>query len=215
MIKVLIVDDQKILAEGIRSVLETSNELEVVGIACDGQDGLNKVGELSPDVVLLDIRMPNMNGVMATRQIKKSYPDVKIVILTTFDDSDYILDAINYGASGYLLKDINASTLIDAVKNAYKGDMILPTSIAKKIAQASKMVVSDKEIKLKKAFSLSDREVEIALMVYEGFNNRQIASALEISEGTTINYIIGIYIKLGAQNRSQAIENIEKTLKSQ
>lgn len=215
MIKVLIVDDQKILAEGIRSVLETSNELEVVGIACDGQDGLNKVGELSPDVVLLDIRMPNMNGVMATRQIKKSYPDVKIVILTTFDDSDYILDAINYGASGYLLKDINASTLIDAVKNAYKGDMILPTSIAKKIAQASKMVVSDKEIKLKKAFSLSDREVEIALMVYEGFNNRQIASALEISEGTTRNYISGIYIKLGAQNRSQAIENIEKTLKSQ
>ncbi|MFR1982928.1 MAG: response regulator [Christensenellaceae bacterium] len=127
----------------------------------------------------MDIRMPNMNGVVATQSIKAKYPDVKVVILTTFDDSDYILNAINNGASGYLLKDIGSTALIDAVKNAYAGDTILPAKIARRIADAAKNVSSDREIKLKRAFSLSDREVEIALMLYEGFTNRQISSALK------------------------------------
>ena len=214
MIKVIIADDQKILAEGIKTVLETSKEIRVTDIACDGEDCLKKIAQNLPDVALLDIRMPNMNGVIATREIKRIYPQVKVVILTTFDDSDYILDAINYGASGYLLKDINASSLIDAVVNAYRGELILPTNIAKKITAAAKMVSAGKELKLKKAFQLSDRETEIAMMVSENFNNRQIASALEIGEGTVRNYISGIYIKLGAANRTQAKEIIENTLKS-
>lgn len=162
MIKVIIADDQKILAEGIRTVLETSEKIKVIALASDGEDCLKKIAEEKPDVVLLDIRMPNMNGVIATREIKKNYPDIKVVILTTFDDSDYILDAINYGASGYLLKDINASSLIDAVVNAYNGELILPTNIAKKITAAAKMVTTGKEIRLKRAFQLSDRETEIA-----------------------------------------------------
>lgn len=181
MIKVIIADDQKILAEGIRTVLETSEKIKVIALASDGEDCLKKIAEEKPDVVLLDIRMPNMNGVIATREIKKNYPDIKVVILTTFDDSDYILDAINYGASGYLLKDINASSLIDAVVNAYNGELILPTNIAKKITAAAKMVTTGKEIRLKRAFQLSDRETEIAMMVSENFNNRQISTALEIS----------------------------------
>ncbi len=214
MIKVIIADDQKILAEGIKTVLETSSEIKVIALASDGEDCLKKIAEEKPDVVLLDIRMPNMNGVIATREIKKNYPEIKVVILTTFDDSDYILDAINYGASGYLLKDINASALIDAVVNAYKGELILPTNIAKKITAAAKMVTEGKEIRLKRAFQLSDRETEIAMMVAENFNNRQISTALEISEGTVRNYISGIYIKLGAANRTQAKEIIENAMKN-
>lgn len=213
MIKVLIVDDQKILAEGIRSVLETSSELEVVGLAYDGEEGVAAAGSLRPDVVLLDIRMPGMNGVIATREIKNRYPEIKVIILTTFDDSDYILDAINYGASGYLLKDINAETLIDAVKNAMNGDTILPSRIAAKVATAAKMVSSDREIKLRKAFSLSEREVGIAVMLYEGFTNRQISSALAISEGTVRNYISSIYIKLAAASRQDATRRMDEVLK--
>ena len=211
-IKVMIADDQVILAEGIKSVLETDRELEVVGIAFDGFDALEKMQENTPDVVLMDIRMPNMNGVVATQRIKAEYPSVKVLILTTFDDSDYILSAINNGASGYLLKDIGGVALIDAVKNAYKGDTILPAKIAKRITDAAKTIVSDREIKLKRAFALSEREVEIALMVYEGFTNRQISSALKLTEGTTRNYISSIYIKLGAENRETAVSTIKGVL---
>lgn len=210
MIKVMIADDQTILAEGIKSVLETSDQIEVIALVSDGAETIRKIAENKPDVVLLDIRMPNMNGVVATKEIKTRWPEIKVIILTTFDDSDYILNAINYGASGYLLKDINAESLIGAVRNAMSGDLILPSKIAKKIASAAKMVSSDKEIKLKKKFNLSDREVEIALMVYDNFNNRQISSALKISEGTTRNYISAIYVKLNAESRTQAIAIMEK-----
>ena len=210
MIKVMIADDQTILAEGIKSVLETSDQIEVIALVSDGAEAIRKIAENKPDVVLLDIRMPNMNGVVATKEIKTRWPEIKVIILTTFDDSDYILNAINYGASGYLLKDINAESLIGAVKNAMSGDLILPSKLAKTIASAAKMVSSDKEIKLKKKFNLSDREVEIALMVYDNFNNRQISSALKISEGTTRNYISAIYVKLNAESRTQAIAIMEK-----
>ncbi len=212
MIKVLLVDDQQILAEGIKSVLETSNEVEVVGIASDGVRAVEKVMAQKPDVVLMDIRMPNMNGVVATKRIKEIDENIKIIILTTFDDSDYILSAINNGASGYLLKDIGATALIDAVKNAYAGDTILPAKIAKKITDAAAMISSDKEYKLKKAFNFSEREVEIALMLVDGFTNRQIASALKLSDGTARNYISAIYLKLGAEGRSAAVEKLRNML---
>ncbi len=212
MIKVLLVDDQQILAEGIKSVLETSKEIAVVGIALDGLKALELTEKLHPDVILMDIRMPNMNGVVATKRIKEAHQNVKIIILTTFDDSDYILSAINNGASGYLLKDIGSSALIDAVKNAYAGDTILPAKIAKKITDAAAMVSSDKEYKLRKSFNLSEREVEIALMLYDGFTNRQIATALKLSDGTARNYISSIYLKIGADNREAAVEKIKALL---
>ena len=210
MIKVLLVDDQQILAEGIKSVLTTSSEVSVVGIASDGLRAVDMCARLKPDVVLMDIRMPNMNGVVATKRIKEIDDGIKIIILTTFDDSDYILSAINNGASGYLLKDIGATALIDAIKNAYAGDRILPAKIAKKITDAAAMVSSDKEYKLKKAFNLSEREVEIALMLYDGFTNRQIATALKLSDGTARNYISSIYLKLGVDNRTAASEKIKQ-----
>ena len=212
-IKVMIVDDQVILSEGIRSILSSSDALEVIATCEDGQQALDamQAGNV-PDVVLLDIRMPNMNGVVTTGEIRKRFPAVKVLILTTFDDSDYILSALNNGACGYLLKDIGADALIEAIENAYAGDTILPAKIARKITDAAKMVTNDREIRLRRAFSLSDREVEIALMLFEGFNNRQIASALNLSDGTARNYISAIYLKLGCDGRAEAIAKMRETL---
>ena len=211
-IKVLVVDDQVTLADEIANVLKTDSAIEVVGTAFDGFDALEKMSVCNPDVVLMDIRMPNMNGVVATQRIKTEYPNAKVVILTTFDDSDYILNAINNGASGYLLKDIGGNALIDAVKNAYEGDTILPAKIARRIADAARNVAADREIRLMRAFSMSDREIEIALMMYEGFTNRQISAALKLSEGTTRNYVSSIYIKTNSENRAGAVEAIKKVL---
>lgn len=211
-IKVLVTDDQTELAKELKSVLETDESLEVVALAKDGFDALEKIEKCAPDVVLLDIRMPNMNGVVATQRIKSEYPDIKVLILTTFDDSDYILNAINNGASGYLLKDTSASALIDAVKNAYNGDTILPSKIARRITETAKNITADREIKLARAFALSDREIQIALMLYEGFTNRQISSALKLTEGTTRNYVSSIYVKTGSENRAEAVRAIQSVL---
>ncbi len=211
-IKVLIVDDQQELANEIAEILKTDEMLEIIGTAADGVDALAKMSDRAPDVVLLDIRMPNMNGVVATSRIKTEYPNTKVLILTTFDDSDYILNAINNGASGYLLKDIGGDALIAAVKNAHEGDTILPSKIARRITDAAKHVAADREIRLTRAFKMSDREVEVALMVYEGFTNRQISGALKLSEGTTRNYISSIYEKTKSENRAEAIAAIKAVL---
>ena len=211
-IRVLVVDDQTELANEISAVLATDASLQVVGMACDGFDALEKISTTNPDVVLMDIRMPNMNGVVATSRIKTKYPNIKVLILTTFDDSDYILNAINNGASGYLLKDMGGGALISAIKNAYEGDTILPSKIARRITDAAMHVAADREIKLMRAFMLSEREIEVALMMYEGFTNRQISSALSLSEGTTRNYVSSIYVKTGCENRSGAIDAIKAVL---
>ncbi len=211
-IKVLLADDQAILADGIKSVLSSSADLEVVGVASNGFEAVELAAATRPDVILMDIRMPGMNGVIATKEIKGKFPEIKVIVLTTFDDSEYILGAINNGASGYLLKDTSAAALIDAIKNAYAGDTILPAKIAKRIADAAKMVTNDREIRLKRKFGFSDREVEIALMIYEGFTNRQIASALKLSDGTARNYISAIYEKLSAASRTEAAETMKKFL---
>ena len=203
VIKVLVVDDQKMIVDGIVTILSTNNQINVVGCAFDGEEAYNKTKTLLPDVVLMDIRMPKQNGVITTAQIKHDFPDVKVLILTTFDDYEYILDALKY---------TNSTTLIDSIINVNNGDTILPSIIAKKITNAAKNVKNDREIKLKKQFNLSDREVEFAIMVYEGFNNKQISSALDITEGTARNYISTVYNKLGADNRTDAIRIIKQTL---
>ena len=211
-IKVVVADDQKDLASELKSVLETDSANEVVAIAYDGFEALDAVKKYSPDLVLMDIRMPNMNGVVATQRIKTEYPEVKVLVLTTFDDSDYILNAINHGASGYLLKDNGGNALINAIKNAHAGDTILPAKIARRITDAARHVAADREIRLQRAFNMSDREVEIALMMYEGFTNRQISSALKLSEGTTRNYVSSIYEKTKTENRAGAVQAIKEIL---
>ena len=211
-IRVLVTDDQTELANEISAVIATDPSLQIVGTACDGFDALEKIPATKPDVVLMDIRMPNMNGVVATSRIKTQYPDVKVLILTTFDDSEYILNAINNGASGYLLKDMGGGALINAIKNAHEGDTILPAKIAKRITDAAMHVAADREIKLTRAFAFSERELEVALMMYEGFTNRQLSSALCLSEGTTRNYVSAIYEKTGCENRAAAIDAIKAVL---
>lgn len=214
MIKILIADDQTILADGIRSVLASCDEFSVVGIASNGEDAVRLAGEKQPDVVLMDIRMPIMNGVIATREIKMKYPNMKVLVLTTFDDSDYILDAINNGASGYLLKDTSSAALIDSIKNAYAGDTILPAKIARRIADAARMVHTDREVKLKRAYGLSDRETEVAIMLCEGFTNKQIATALKLTDGTARNYISSIYDKTGSDGRADAVRKMKEIASS-
>ncbi len=194
-------------------MLSTCPDIEVVGIAKDGFEAVSLMEETNPDIVLMDIRMPNMNGVIATKEIKEKNPGVKVLILTTFDDSDYILSAINNGASGYLLKDTSANALIDAIKNAYEGDTILPSKIARRIADAAKLVTNDREIRLKRAYGFSEREVQIAVMLCEGFTNKQIASALKLTDGTARNYISAIYVKTEANNRTSAIEHMKEVLR--
>ncbi len=212
-IRVMIADDQPILAEGIKSVLENGAEdIEVVALAKDGEDLLAKLEATPADVVLMDIRMPGMNGVVATKEVRARHPGTKVVVLTTFDDSEYILNAINNGASGYLLKDIGSAELIGAVRNAHAGDTILPSKIAKRIADAAMLVAGNRELRFKRAFSLSDRETQIAVMLFEGFTNRQIASALKLSDGTARNYISSLYEKIGAANRVDAIAKLRDCL---
>ena len=191
-IRVLLADDQSILADGIRSVLSSSGELEVVGIASDGFEALDLLEKCAPDVILMDIRMPNMNGVIATQEVKRRHPEVKVLILTTFDDSDYILNAINNGASGYLLKDTSAAALIDAIKNAYAGDTILPAKIARRIVDAARMVSSDREIKLKRRFGLSDREEKL-LSAAKRYEAHIAYPALSLIEGKTVFLPAGFY----------------------
>lgn len=211
-IKVLLADDQPILADGLMSVLSACEDFEVVGIASNGVDAVKKTEELKPDVVLMDIRMPEMNGVVATKEVKRIRPETKVLVLTTFDDTEYILGAINNGASGYLLKDTSVKMLTDAIKNAYAGDTILPAKIARSIAIAARLVTNDRQIKLKQKFSLSDREVEIALMLYDGFTNKQIASALKLTDGTSRNYISTLYEKMECANRAEATEKMRACL---
>lgn len=212
MIKVLIADDQTILADGIRSVLASCDELSVVGIAANGEEAVRLTEELSPDVVLMDIRMPVMNGVIATREIKARHPDVKVLVLTTFDDSDYILDAINNGASGYLLKDTSSASLVDSIRNVYAGDTILPAKIARRIADAARLVHTDREMQLKRTYGLSDRETEVAIMLLEGFTNKQIATALKLTDGTARNYISSIYDKTKSFNRTDAVKKMKEMI---
>ncbi|MCD8205360.1 MAG: response regulator transcription factor [Clostridia bacterium] len=213
MIKVLLADDQFILADGLKRVIETDSGLTVCGIAKNGEEAVTLARMMEPDVVLMDIRMPEMNGVVATKKIKEINENIKVIVLTTFDDTDYIMGAINNGATGYLLKDIGADALISSIKAAYSGDTILPSKIAKKITDAAMMVSDEKEIKLKKMFGLSDREVEVALMLYDGFTNRQIASAIKISDGTVRNYISSIYLKLGVEGRADAMKIMGELVK--
>ena len=211
-IKILLADDQSILADGLMSVLSACEDFEVVGIAANGVEAVELSSKLSPDVVLMDIRMPNMNGVVATKEIKRIRPETKVLVLTTFDDTEYILGAINNGASGYLLKDTSVTALTDAIKNAYAGDTILPAKIARSIANAARLVTNDRQIKLKQKFALSEREVEIALMLYDGFTNKQIASALKLTDGTARNYISTLYEKLECSGRAEAVAKMREVI---
>lgn len=211
-INVILVDDQQILLEGLKSILETDGEIHVVATANNGTGAIVAVEKHLPQVVLMDIRMPEMNGVECTKLIKQRWPDIAVLVLTTFDDGEYIVDALRFGASGYLLKDISGVKLIQAVKDAFNGDTILPSSVAARIAGKISEKTIDPSERLKKVLGLSEREAEIAVMLSQGFTNRQISTALFISEGTVRNYTSSIYSKLGVEDRTTAAIKIREII---
>jgi len=206
MIKVAIVDDQKILTEGLKMILSSDPELDVVATAGNGKEALALCKVHLPDVVLMDIQMPVIDGVESTRLILKDYPSIKIIILTTFDDEKYIFDAIKHGAAGYLLKDTPPSQIGEAIKKVYEGGALIQPEVAKKVLdQFSKMAKEEvAETEHSNSFvSLTKREVEITQLVGLGLNNAEIAERLFLSEGTIKNNLTKILDKLELRDRTQ------------
>lgn len=205
MIKIMIVDDQPLVREGLSTLLGLRPEIEVVGTAMDGKDALDKALILHPDIVLMDIRMPKVNGVEGTKLIKNSLLDVKVLILTTFNDSEYIFDALEEGASGYLLKDMPTDTIVQAILTVHHGGVVLPKEFTSQVLTELRGNNHANTVELPaKLEELSDREVEVLTHLGEGLNNREIADALFITEGTVKNHVSNVIQKLGLRDRTQA-----------
>jgi DNA-binding NarL/FixJ family response regulator len=201
MIKVIVIDDQSLMRDGLEIILNSDSELKVVACGENGKEAIELSQRFIPDLVLMDLRMPIMGGVEATKVIKNRLPNVKVLLLTTFDDEEYIIEAMNSGASGYIFKDIEKVKLIEAIKECVKGSFIMPSKVA---AILAKHAVKKEQAPLKEDFkelNLTDREIEIAVMITEGFTNKQIASALYITDGTVKNYVSSIYSKIGINDR--------------
>lgn len=209
MIRIMIADDQPIIRHGLKYVLGLDPELELAGEAADGNDLLEQMKQTACDVVLMDIRMPDMDGVEATRQVKKLFPETKVLILTTFEDNEYIFRALEYGADGYLLKDADPDELIQAVKTIERGGMLLHPRIAETVRSAlrSDRPVPEQQAEQRpdKFMELTEREYEIACMVRQGYTNREIAEKVFVSEGTVKNHVTRILDKLELENRKQLI----------
>ncbi len=203
MIRVLICDDQWIVCEGLEAILDADPEIEVVGIAGDGGEALQKVAELHPDVVLMDLKMPVVNGVLATRQITAGYPDVKVLVLTTYGDDEWVMDAIRSGAAGYLLKGTPRAALIAAVKGTADGETHLDPKVAGKLLQHVSRPVEAAEASTLLA-RLSDRELDVLKLLAQGLSNADIAQRLYLSYGTVRNYVSAILTKLEVDDRTQA-----------
>jgi DNA-binding NarL/FixJ family response regulator len=203
MIRVIVCDDQEIVCQGLRTILNNDAQIEVVATAHDGTELIPLVEKMQPDLVLLDLKMPVMNGVQATQHIRQSFPQVRVLILTTYDDDDWLFDAIRSGASGYLLKDTPANILITAIKGTVAGETYLDPSVAGKILSS---ISAPKQAAQKKSLiQLSDREKEVLQLLARGLTNADIARELYLSEGTVRNYTSAIFTKLGVNDRTQAV----------
>ena len=202
MIRILICDDQEIVCEGLSKILSADNEIEVTATAHDGEEALQKMSIDKPDLVLMDLKMPGMNGVHATRQIRKQYPDVYVLILTTYDDDEWLFDAIRSGASGYLLKDTPRADLIDAIKGTIEGKTFVDPTVAGKLMTDVALRSTPQKTTLTEI--LTDRETEILVLIAKGYSNADIAQRLYLSEGTVKNYSSTIFSKLNVTDRTQA-----------
>ena len=204
IIRVLLVDDQRLMRDGLRTLLELETDLEIVGEAEHGEAAVEGYRQHNPDVVLMDIRMPKMNGVEATRRIKSDWPSAKILILTTFDDDEYVFEGLRAGASGYLLKDVSGSELADAIRTVASGGALIEPSVARKVvAEFARLTPTSSSIG-DLADPLSEREIDILKVLAKGFTNKEIAAHLHLAEGTVKNYVTSILGKIGARDRTQA-----------
>ncbi len=208
MIRVLLVDDQTLIRQGIRLLLEIEADIQVVGQAADGREAIRQVEALQPDVVLMDVRMPEMDGVAATRELGAHFPDAKIIILTTFEDDETVFDALKAGARGYLLKDISSEEMAAAVRKVAAGEALIEPRITRKVlAEFSRLAAATggKPAAGALPVPLTDRELEVLRALAHGLSNREIAGQLVITEGTVKNHVSNLIDKLGVRDRTQAV----------
>ncbi|MGD9144455.1 MAG: response regulator transcription factor [Anaerolineae bacterium] len=204
-IRVLLVDDQRLMREGLRILLELESGLDIVGEAADGHAALEAYADLQPDVVLMDVRMPGMDGVEATWRLRERWPEARIIILTTFDDDEYVFEGLRAGARGYLLKDVSGHDLAEAVRTVAAGGALIEPSVARKVvAEFARMAPPARVSDTGLPEPLSDREREILKLLAQGLSNREIADRLSLAQGTVKNYVTTILQKLGARDRTQA-----------
>ena len=204
MIRVLICDDQTVVREGLAAILGTDPEIEIRGLASNGREALDLVQEAKPDVVLMDLKMPVMNGVQATQHLRRSHPEVRVLVLTTYAEDQWVLDAVRAGAAGYLLKDTRRDALIDAVKGTVEGKTYLDPAIAGKLTRqvSSGPALAPSSERFLAEFT--EREQEVLGLLAQGFTNPEIADRLHLARGTVRNYVSGILQKLGVSDRTQA-----------
>lgn len=205
IIRVLIVDDQRLMREGLRTLLEMEPDIQVVGEAEEGAAALQVFQQHQPDVVLMDIRMPGMDGVETTRRLQERWPEARVIILTTFDDDEYVFDGLRAGALGYLLKDVSGSKLAEAIRTVAGGGALIEPSVARKVvAEFARLAPARRVPGEGLPEPLSDRELEILHCLARGLTNREIAAELFLAEGTVKNYVTRILGKIGARDRTQA-----------
>lgn len=210
-IRVAVVDDDGLIRDGLGAILETHDDIEFVGAAADGAAGVELCRGSAPDVVLMDVRMPVADGVAATARIKAELPHIKVIILTTFDDSDYIRGAIEAGAEGYILKSSAADAIVESVRAVHRGTTVLQTEIARRLAGVMRDPdgggASDPGAGVKPAgiasLGLAPREMEVLTLIAEGLSNKEIAGRLNLSDGTVRNYVSDMLVKLDVRDRTQ------------
>ncbi|MEU1041877.1 response regulator [Streptomyces sp. NPDC005551] len=204
-IRVLIADDQQMVRQGFTVLLNAHPGIEVIGQAVDGLDAVAQVAELSPDVVLMDIRMPELGGIEATRRITVSTPDVRVLVLTTFDLDEYVYEALRAGASGFLLKDASADQLAEAVRIVAAGDALLAPGITRKlIAEFSRLNDTPRAPLKERVGDLTERETQVLTLIAQGLSNAEIARHLVVAEQTVKTHVGRILVKLGLRDRTQA-----------
>ena len=203
-VRVLLVDDDDLMRAGLRSVLSSDETIDIVGDAGDGREAIRSVRDLQPDVVLMDIRMPDLDGISATREVLAGAPDVRVVVLTTFEDDDYIFDALSAGASGFLLKRTTPEELIAGIHTVADGDSLLSPSVTRRVIDrmATDPVVGLSGARLE---DLTPREREVLELVGRGLSNREIAESFVIEESTVKTHVKRILMKLGLRDRVQAV----------
>jgi len=196
-LRVLIADDHLVVREGLRTILEVTDEFAVVGEAADGAEAVRQVGDLQPDVVLMDLRMPGVDGITAIQQIRARWPRVEVVILTTYDDDQYIVQGLRAGARGYLLKDTDRQTLYAAIRAAARGESLLPPAVAARLVARLESPAPPSP--------LSDRERQVLALMAAGKRNQEIADRLVITERTVKAHVTSIFNKLGVNSRAEAV----------
>jgi DNA-binding NarL/FixJ family response regulator len=205
-VRVLLVDDQALFREALATLLAVHDGVEVVGEAGNGDEALRRAAELAPDVVLMDLRMPVLDGIGATRRLRVEHPEIRVIALTTFDDDEDVFAALRAGAVGYLLKDVSSARLVEAVHAAARGESVLQPSVAAKVVARFAQLpdTAQQERPQPLVVPLSDRELDVLRLLADGRSNREIAGELFLAEGTVKNHVTNVLAKLGARDRTQA-----------